>query len=352
MAKLWVVKGKTSKLVRIFIQDSSSTTGAGLTGLTSGSSGLVCSRSRDDDGNAGATSITLSAGTRGTWSSGGFVEKDSTKQPGVYEFGVPNAALATGSESVLIEFLGATNMAPLPLEIELTGVDNQDATKFGMTRVVANADQLAGQTVTAAAGVTFPGSVASPTNITAGVITTVTTVTNQLTAAAIATGVWQDTTAGDFTTASSIGKSLFTSGNAPGAASGLALVGSNVGAATSVSGAVGSVTGAVGSVTGAVGSVGAGGIAAASFAANAIDNAALATSAANEIADALLDRANAIETGYTLRQAVRLTAAAVAAKLSGAATTTVTIRALDDSADRITATVDANGNRSAVTLTP
>ena len=34
-------------------------------------------------------------------------------------------------------------------------------------RVTANADQLAGQTITAAAGVTFPSSVASPTNITA-----------------------------------------------------------------------------------------------------------------------------------------------------------------------------------------
>jgi hypothetical protein len=67
-----------------------------------------------------------------------------------------------------------------------------------------------------------------------------------------ATGVWQDTTSGDFTVASSIGKSLYTSGNAPGAASGLALVGSNVGTATSVTGAVGSVTGNVG---GSVGSV-------------------------------------------------------------------------------------------------
>ncbi len=37
---------------------------------------------------------------------------------------------------------------------------------------------------------------------------TVTTVTNQLTAAAIATGVWTDTTAGDFTVALSVGKSL------------------------------------------------------------------------------------------------------------------------------------------------
>jgi hypothetical protein len=59
------------------------------------------------------------------------------------------------------------------------------------------------------------------------VIPTVTTVTNQLTAAAIATGVWQDATAGDFATASSIGKSLYTTGNAPGAANGLQICGNN-----------------------------------------------------------------------------------------------------------------------------
>lgn len=60
-------------------------------------------------------------------------------------------------------------------------------------RVTANTDQLAGQTVTAAAGVTFPTSVASPTNITAGTITTATNVTtvnglaaNVVTAASIA----------------------------------------------------------------------------------------------------------------------------------------------------------------------
>lgn len=48
-------------------------------------------------------------------------------------------------------------------------------------RVTANTDQLAGQTVTAAAGVTFPTSVASPTNITAGTITNATNVTNGVT---------------------------------------------------------------------------------------------------------------------------------------------------------------------------
>ena len=52
------------------------------------------------------------------------------------------------------------------------------------------------------------------------------------TVAQIATGVWQDTTAGDFTVASSIGKSLFTSGAVPGASGGLFIAGSN--AATTV----------------------------------------------------------------------------------------------------------------------
>jgi hypothetical protein len=54
--------------------------------------------------------------------------------------------------------------------------------------------------------------------------------------------------------------------------------------------------------------------------------------------------------GYSLEETLKLCLAALAGKLSGASTTTVTIRAADDSADRITATVDSDGNRSAVTL--
>jgi len=134
-----------------------------------------------------------------------------------------------------------------------------------------------------------------------GAVSTVTTVTNQLTAAQIATGVWQDATAGDFTVSSSIGKSLYTSGAAPGAAGGLFIAGTNAattittsltttftgnltGSVGSVSGAVGSVTGAVGSVTGdvggnvtgSIGSVATGGITAASIADGAIDRATFA----------------------------------------------------------------------------
>lgn len=67
------------------------------------------------------------------------------------------------------------------------------------------------------------------------------------------------------------------------------------------------------------------------------------------IANEILDLAAGVETGLTLRQAMRLLAAANAGKLSGAGTTTIVIRnAVADSKDRITATVDASKNRTAI----
>lgn len=67
------------------------------------------------------------------------------------------------------------------------------------------------------------------------------------------------------------------------------------------------------------------------------------------VADALLDRTDGVETSLTLKQAMRLLVAASAGKLSGAATTTITIRNYGDTKNRITATVDGDGNRTAVT---
>lgn len=67
-------------------------------------------------------------------------------------------------------------------------------------------------------------------------------------------------------------------------------------------------------------------------------------------ADALLDRSDAIETGITLRGALRVVVAAEAGKVSGAETTEVTIRDVADLKNRIVATVDADGNRSATAV--
>ena len=68
------------------------------------------------------------------------------------------------------------------------------------------------------------------------------------------------------------------------------------------------------------------------------------------IADAILDEPDGVEPGLTMREALRLIAAATAGKVSGASGTTITIRsALADHRNRIVATVDASGNRTAIT---
>lgn len=103
----------------------------------------------------------------------------------------------------------------------------------------------------------------------------------------------------------------------------------------------GNLSGSVGSVTGAVGSVTAG----VTVTTNN-DKTGYALSSAG--VDAILD--DAVEGAYTFRQFLRLFAASLGGKLSGAATTTVTIRNVSDSKNVVVATVDADGNRSAVTL--
>jgi hypothetical protein len=54
---------------------------------------------------------------------------------------------------------------------------------------------------------------------------------------------------------------------------------------------------------------------------------------------------------YTFSDLLKIMAAALAGKATGGGTTSVTFRGVDDASDVIVATVDANGNRSAVTLT-
>lgn len=93
----------------------------------------------------------------------------------------------------------------------------------------------------------------------------------------------------------------------------------------------------------------AGALTSAAFAVDAIDAVALKADAVQEIADGLLDRASAVE-GFTVRQALRLFAAALVGKADGLATTTAHYRDVADTKNRITATVDADGNRTAVTL--
>lgn len=256
--KLQLLKGVTSQTLVVFIQDSSSTTGAGLASLAWNTGSLTWHYYREGDG-TGATSVTLATQTLGTWASGGFVEIDATNMPGWYEIGVPDLALATGADFVGMTLKGATNMAQVNIEVQLTDVDMNDGVRGGMTALPnAAADAAGGLVISDAGGLDI--------DVLAG-----------------SDGATLATTQGNY---------------AP---------------------------------------------------AKAGDAMALTTAERDSAADALLTRTDGVETGWTLQQTQRIIAAATAGKLSGAATTTNTMRGLTDASDRITSTVDADGNRSAVT---
>lgn len=242
---------------------------------------------------------------------------------------------------VVIHDVASAVQMGLGLVSDYTGASKTVTLAAGVTFTVAVGDNIsmmlpalqptvAGRTADVSVGgemgldwanVGTPGSTVGLSATTVATVTTTTTATNVTTVNGLATNV---------ITATSIAADAITD----------AKVASDV--------TIASVTGAVGSVTGSVGSVASGGITAASIAADAIGASELAADALAEIADAVLDEV--IEGSTTLRQALRGFAAALLSKASGLATTTAVYRDVGDTKDRITATVDVSGNRSAVTL--
>ncbi len=160
--KLIKVVGATSEIWQVFVQDSSSTTGAGLTGLTNASGSLTAYYHRDTD--TSATAISLVSMTIGTFTSSGFKEIDSANMPGFYQFCPPNAALASGAKSCAFVLKGAANMAPLPIEVQLTAgfsfdaaAPNVTSTSVG-TGAIANTSFAAGAIDAAAIAASAIGS--------------------------------------------------------------------------------------------------------------------------------------------------------------------------------------------------
>jgi hypothetical protein len=88
----------TSKLIEVMVRDS--TTGAGKTGLAYSSVTFAYWR----EGASSGVTATCVDMTLGTWTTKGWKEVDDTNQKGVYQFGVPDLALAAGVSAVTINF--------------------------------------------------------------------------------------------------------------------------------------------------------------------------------------------------------------------------------------------------------
>ena len=113
--------GATSQTIDVFVADSTSTAGAGLTGLVFNSAGLTCYYRKGAVAAPAALSLVTQTVT-GAFTAGGFVEIDATNMPGLYRLDLSDGMLDTvGSVSMMLQ--GAANMAPLPVELQLVTHD-------------------------------------------------------------------------------------------------------------------------------------------------------------------------------------------------------------------------------------
>ncbi|PWJ88367.1 hypothetical protein C8D77_11189 [Mesorhizobium loti] len=227
-----IKKGATSQSIYVDVLDSASTTGGRKTGLAYNTSSLTAYYVRNQNTAVAITLATLAAANT-AWSSGGFKEVDSANMPGIYRLDVPDAAFATGAESVAIVIKGAAGMVQASVDVQL--VDNLASDVFARIGAPVGASisaDIAGvQADTDNIQTRIPAALVSG-RIDASVGAMAAAV---LTAAAIAADAITDAkVASDVTIASVTGT-----------------VGSVTGAVGSVAGNVGgNVTGSVGSVTG------------------------------------------------------------------------------------------------------
>ena len=115
--------GATNQVLNVFVQDATVSTGAGLANVV----GSTVSLSWWHNGQlAHSTATASSATSMGNFSTYGWVQISSTAALGWYQLGAPNGVFASG-DVALIHMYGATSMAPLPIEIELTGWNNQQS---------------------------------------------------------------------------------------------------------------------------------------------------------------------------------------------------------------------------------
>lgn len=113
VAKRSIAPGTTSLITFVRVLDVN---GSPITGLVFNSTGLL---SKYTLPGAASVAITLATQTvTGAYSSGGFVELDATAFSGVYRFDVPNAAIASGAESI-ISIYGYTGMSTMVMEFDM-----------------------------------------------------------------------------------------------------------------------------------------------------------------------------------------------------------------------------------------
>lgn len=165
MAKREILAGVTDQTIDIFVNDSSSTTGGGLTGLVYNTASLTCYYRKGATGTPTALSLATQT-VGGAHSDGGFVAVDGTNCPGQYRLDLSDTIVATAG-MVTLYLRGATNMVPCVIEIEVVSVNKFDAVRMGMTALPnAAADAAGGLPISDAGGLDLDAKLANTNEVT------------------------------------------------------------------------------------------------------------------------------------------------------------------------------------------
>lgn len=292
--------GATSNLIRFVLKNKS--TGQGLTGLSSSTSGIIISSIADNEASATtytqAGSTIESITTLGTFAAPTstkcrFKEVDATNHPGLYEFQIADARFAVSSSKRLVVSVGdgGSTILNADYEIELVQFDPFDSVRMGQTALPNAAAEAAGGLYTRGTGAgqinqdangrvdanvkTWIGGTIPAVNVTGVPLVDAKYLLGTIWSTPTVAGIpnvnvktWNDlttvalplvpTTAGRTLDVSAGGEAGVDWANVGSPTTTVGLTGTTIATSqvvASVSGAVGSVTGAVGSVTGAVGSV-------------------------------------------------------------------------------------------------
>jgi hypothetical protein len=320
--------GATGVILRFKILDSSVTTGAGKTGLSSASTGLIISTIADIEATATAYSAagaTIDAVTTlGTYAAPTaghcrFKEVDATNHPGVYELQLENARFAVSGAKSLLVSVQVTGGQQTDFVIDMAAASD--------LRTIAGA---ALDTTNAQIGVDvrkFGGTAVTPRDIGASVLLSAGTGTGQVSMAAgvVDVNVKQyGGVAGSFSAGIPSVNTVQWRGTQPNLL----------------------IAGRVDSNPGAIQ---AGVITSAAFATDAIDANALKADAATEIATAVGNLICESAGSYTLKQIMSVNLAVLCGVTSGGGNT---LKTPDGTATRVAATTDSSNNRTAMTLTP
>lgn len=254
--------GTTNEVLAVFIQDYTVSTGAGLANVSSSSVNFAWCRNNQT---AISSGICTAGGAIGTYSVSTLTQLSSTSTLGWYHFSPPDVLFLSG-RSAILHLYGYPNMAPVPIEVELTATNNQTIQPVGVSSASVNfgVSTLA-TSVSSVTGLVAVSSLQTSVSSVTGLVavsslqTSVSSVTGAvhvssfgrqvgvssatvdfgvstiavaeklvgvstiaaaqklvgvssitaLATSSIATGVWSTSTAADFTTADSVGKALY-----------------------------------------------------------------------------------------------------------------------------------------------